>query len=212
MPRPIVTALFGLIVGFSFYEFLRYLLKKLKISAKQKQFTCHGFKHGSLYGLIAFVFSFAIFIIPNWPDHGFLKIDLITFGSKILFEIKPAFLEEVAFRFGLAFFALQFYGRIGALVAGSIPFGILHLLNFIAGEPIQWDYIVGTSIAGLFLTAIFLRFNLSAAIATHFTWNVFASLSSICLAYNSQNLEGAVSTLIVLLLLSSLLLAQLKKG
>ena len=120
----------------------------------------------------------------------------------MLFEVRPTLIEEIAFRFGLAFFALKFYGRVAAMIAGSIPFGLLHLLNFLSGQPIQWDYILGTGIAGLFLTMVFLRFNLAASIATHFTWNVLATLSSITFSFNLQNLEAAKSNLAILLLLS----------
>lgn len=210
IPRPLASALIALGIGFCLYYSLRFLLKILKLSHHKKQFTSHGFRMGVIYGLLCFALCFSIFILPKMP-RGMMSIDGHVILSRVLFEVRPAVIEEITFRFGLAYFALHFYGIVGALIAGSFPFGILHLLNFIQGQSIDWQYIFGTGIAGLFLTSVFLRFNLAAAIATHFTWNVLATLASIAFAFQAQHLEAAHSTLAILLLLSYLILKSLKR-
>lgn len=210
LPRPLASALFSIAIGFCFYQALCFLAKLLKIKDKTKQFTSLGFRYGFIFGFIAFLLSLVLFI-ANHKFLGPVGIEYKVVLSRILFEVRPAILEEIGFRFGLAFFAFHFYGHFAAIVIGSIPFGLLHLLNFISGDPIQWDYIIGTSVAGLFLTLVFLRFNLAAAITTHFTWNVFVVLASIAFSFNQQHLEAAPSTQAVLLLLSFSLLRYSKK-
>ncbi len=97
------------------------------------------------------------------------------------------------------------------MVLGAIPFGVLHLLNFTSGTPIYWDYIVGTSIAGIFLTSVFFSYGLFGAIAAHYWWNVFASISAKLSTFDQKNLEAGCWTYTVLLIFSAILLHRLSK-
>lgn len=154
-----------------------------------------------LYGVCAFATSFLILAVQIYP-YTIVDISIQEIFNKALFQLRPAIIEEVGFRFGLVLLALHFFGKKAALFAGSVPFGILHLLNFMSGQEIQWDYIFGTSIAGLFLSLVFLNFNLGAVIVTHYIWNVFTSLYAKIFSFDPELLEANPATLIVLIMLS----------
>jgi membrane protease YdiL (CAAX protease family) len=95
---------------------------------------------------------------------------------------------------------------------GAIPFGLLHLLNFASGDQIQWNYILGTTLAGLFLSLIFLRHGLMAAILAHYLWNVLASLSVEVFQIPQEVLEGGRGTYSALVVLCIWLSISLRKN
>lgn len=154
---------------------------------------------GLICGMTASAASIFLAILSSdWTFGSFSSEHIV---DQILFQVRPALIEEIGFRYGIVVFALRFFGRNSALVAGAIPFGVLHLLNFVSGQPIFWEYILGTAIAGLFLTLIFLRHGLAAAILAHYSWNVLVSITSEILNIRQESIEGGVGTFAVLVVL-----------
>jgi hypothetical protein len=78
-------------------------------------------------------------------------------------QIPPALTEEADFRLGIV-------GAV-ALAAGSLPFGLLHLIDLFYGVPVDFSQVIGIVLAGLMLSALYLRFGLWAAIGAHYGWN-----------------------------------------
>lgn len=152
--------------------------------------------YGLIYGIIAILTSVSFILWGS--DWRVENLSMSNIVNQLLFQIRPAVIEEVGFRYGIVVFALVFFGRTSALIVGAVPFGILHLLNFISGQPIYWEYIFCTAVAGLFLTLVFLRHGLGAAILAHYTWNVCAAVFSEVLKIPQERIEGGSATFAVL--------------
>jgi membrane protease YdiL (CAAX protease family) len=188
----------GTASGFGLLLFLgiRCGIRAYSIHRVGPAFSARNFSIGAAIGAAVFAVS-AISLMASytWENAGFSYAELLR---QCLFQTRPAVLEEIGFRMGAVTFAWAFYGAVGALIAGSVPFGALHLLNLFSGGAIDAHYILGTSVAGLFLSLVFLNFGLAASLAAHYVWNVFAAVSSRHLPYSQEELEGGPATLLVL--------------
>ena len=204
--RPLAACLSGVALSIPFFFLIVRFYKMRARSIVIPRANSRDVVWGFVLGLGVFAVASAVYysanpakhILFHWPAAS----DIL---GQALFQVRPALIEEIGFRLGLAGLATALYGRTAGWVAGSIPFGLLHLLNFATGEPIMWDYIIGTTAAGLFLTTVYFNFDLTGAIATHFTWNVFASLWAESLTIPQEHLEGAPATLVILIGASALL-------
>lgn len=206
--RPLTAAVVGTLLSAILFLSILRAQKLLCIPYDSKPMGANSWI-GVLYSSLAFITSF-LFLVPDLSEVASRPSAQLLL-DQALFQLRPALIEEVGFRFGIVVFAVAFFGRIPGLIAGSIPFGILHLLNFLSGQPIYWEYIIGTSIAGLFLTLIFMGFGLVAAILAHYTWNVLASVSSEVFRIPQENIEGGTPTLLVLLVLCAWVYFKLSK-
>lgn len=196
--RPFVAAFAGSILAFILYLFISYLQKFSVI-----KFQCPLLSQESWLGLAYAGVAFAASISFQQEQIGAPGSDIApVIIEQMLFQLRPALIEEVGFRFGIVVFALGFFGFFPAIIAGSIPFGLLHIMNFISGLPIDWLYIIGTSVAGLFLTLLFLNYGLAAAIIAHYSWNVLASVTANIFKISQVEIEGSLSTLAILTLFS----------
>lgn len=188
-------------IGFGLLLFM--LCSKVNNAFSIAPFKVYSSKE-NLWGVLyaTFVFTLSLIFAAVDTDWHFESFVFNKVFDQILFQIRPAIIEEVGFRYGIAGLIFAFFGLVPALVAGSIPFGILHMLNFLSGDPIYWEYIIGTTVAGLFLTLVFLRHGLVAAILAHYTWNVLASTSAEILRIPQEKIEAGYPTLIILAVVS----------
>lgn len=194
--RPYTAAVVGAVFSLILYSIIRFIQDKYQIQQKLF-FTPHSL-WGAIISLSIFLIS-SLFISAS-DQHGDVTASMI--GRQMLFQLRPALIEEIGFRYGIVALAGFFFGGPAGLIAGTIPFGILHLLNFNSGAGIQWDYIIGTSVAGFYLSVVFLKMNLGAAILAHYSWNVLASVFSVLWQIPQERIEGAWSTLILLMIFS----------
>lgn len=206
--RPYLAAACGIAFSFVLYAFISWILRAKSQLATTNIIRLDSSLHGLGIALIAFNFSLAAFSFTHKINFG--GFDYSNLFSQLLFQVRPALIEEVGFRFGLALFASIYFGRTAGVIAGALPFGIMHLLNFATGQPIIWNYILGTTVAGALLTLIFFRHGLLAAILAHYCWNVFASVSARSFSFQQEALEGAATTFAVLAFFCVRLWLQLK--
>ena len=79
--------------------------------------------------------------------------------------------EEVYFRDGIVNFFTQTFSTNIGIIAGSLPFGLLHILGSFFGKTITLASIFGISLAGLMLSLMYLRFGLLGSMSCHLMWN-----------------------------------------
>ncbi len=91
----------------------------------------------------------------------------------ILANVFSSVNEEVVFRGGIVHATTQIWGLAAGLGAGSLPFGILHLVGILFGQSVSVSQMLGISLAGLMLSLVYFRFGLLGAVACHLAWNSF---------------------------------------
>ena len=204
--RGYIACVIGLAFSFIFFKFLSFIWPQIKTEENIGRLAEDGVS-GAILGLIAFLCSIVVLYIS---DHStdFSKLELGSFLNNLFFQVRASTIEEVGFRLGIVGIASQVFNKRIAIILGSIPFGLLHLLNFLSGQEIVWLYIWGTAVAGLFLSVIFLRSGLWAAIFAHYSWNVFSSSFGRISTFSQEDLEGATSTYLILIIMSAFLLYQ----
>jgi membrane protease YdiL (CAAX protease family) len=183
----------GIIFGILLYVVIRRIQNLYSIEAPSLSYRKSLI--GLLFAVLAFIPSLLLTGVSVQSSSALLMSDI---WNQLLFQVRPVLIEEIGFRLGTVWFAIMFFGRKSALIAGSVPFGVLHLLHFFSGEPLFWEYILGTAVAGLFLTLLFLRHGLAAAILAHYSWNLSASLSSKFFQVPQESIEGGHGTLVIL--------------
>ena len=122
---------------------------------------------------------------------------------RFVVSVPSGVLEEAAFRGGVVHCAAAYFGETWGLAAGSVPFGLLHLINLFFGFPIDFSQMMGLFAAGLLLSLVYLRLGLIAAVEVHWIWNSLSGLWVGVLALPSATgqmlFEGAWTTTAVLL-------------
>lgn len=203
--RSFVAALVAILLGSFFYALSKKLFQRLGIQYKSPEFIDLSF--GILIGFIVFLLaSSALYLSGHSFDFETFEIETVL--KQLGFQLRPAIIEEIGFRFGIVGISLYFFNKRVVLLLGSIPFGFLHLLNFLSGGSIYWEYIIGTTAAGFFLTSVYFSFGLAGAKGAHFVWNVFASIASNSSSFKQQKLEGGLWTYLVLATVSAILLER----
>ncbi len=139
------------------------------------------------------------------------KFDNLLIGLHIntLMNIFPALCEEIIFRGGLVHIVIQHAGNFWGLAAGSIPFGVLHIIGVLFGQTVTFAQIIGITAAGLMLSLVYVNFGIMGSFACHLVWN--SLVGSWIKVYGIESkgavsaLEGSWVTIIVLLSTSFLL-------
>ena len=213
---PEIRSFIAVITAFIFsgilYFLISILFKHFKITNNLFKNGIKDLAYGLIIGSLALVFSVLILLVSNKHSIFVNVPEMNLIMDQVLFQLRPALIEEIGFRLGMVTITLYFFGKKWALVVGSLPFGVLHLLNFVSGQEIIWEYILGTSIAGLFLTLIYFNFQILSAIGCHYIWNVLASVISEHSTFKQHELEGGSGTLIVLIVFSVYLYFRSKKA
>lgn len=212
--RAWLRGLVGLVLSYGLF----HLVKEMVARAQLSLVVLGAWRVLGLGLLCGVILSFACGLVFGWtsspatPDWTLLGYEL---HRRFLGNILPAFGEEIAFRATFVHLFAQISGLFGSLLSGSLPFGLLHLLGRLLGEPVDLQQIVGVSLGGLLLSALYLRFGLFAAIGCHWAWNAFASqwvrVYGLSLESGINEFEGASSTILVLLVANLLLILGLRK-
>jgi membrane protease YdiL (CAAX protease family) len=153
--------------------FLRWMARLREI-APPSVGTVGGLGLGLAAGLVASGGSGLLFYLVNRPTLASPLAPVLR-PSRAISNLGPAALEEAGFRGGVVHIFAAAWGQWAGLLAGSVPFGVLHLLNFIFGNPSNLTHVVGVSVAGWLLSLLYLRFGLGAAFACHWVWNSLAT-------------------------------------
>ncbi len=129
-------------------------------------------------------------------------------------NIFPAAVEETAFRGGIVHFTSAYLNPTWGLVAGSVPFGVLHFFGRLFGNPVTLQHALGVSVAGLLLSLLYMKFGLVSAFGCHWVWNSlcgqWVKAMSLPRPGGVQAFEGSRTTAVVLVSLSLLLILMRK--
>ncbi len=160
-----------------------------------------GVAPGLLVGFAASVASglLSLAVSPGLAHESLLQAFR---GPALVGNLSPALVEETAMRAGVVHLAAGFCGPGLGLLLGSVPFGALHLFGLLFGNPVTFGQVLGTAVAGLLLSLLYLRFGLWAAVGCHWAWNSLAGFWKRFIGLASTNVfEAAPSTVLVLALL-----------
>jgi membrane protease YdiL (CAAX protease family) len=181
-----------------------YVMTLLRKKTGAPAIRSGGWK-GALLGLLAgFGVSLAsgmLFSMTHGVSIDFHQVSHVSLRFAV--SIPSSVLEETAFRGGVVHFVATYFGGAWGLMAGSVPFGLLHLLNLFFGIPVDFSQMMGLFAAGLLLSLVYLRLGLIAAVEVHWIWNSLNGLWVGALALPSGTgqmiFEGAWTTTAVLL-------------
>lgn len=163
--------------------------------------------------LIGIIVSLSCGVLFGLRHKYHLKIRKLFTGIqlRILGNTFAALGEEVVFRAGVVHFTAHFIGPIWGLLAGSAPFGLLHLLGSFFGQKRNASQILGITLAGFMLTLVYLNFGVIAAFICHLVWN--STVDGWAQAYDTNSkettndIEGSWLTCAILTKASLVLLA-----
>ena len=150
--KAILYIMSGLVGSSLIYRFILYSC--IKTGCNTLYFGSYkGLFIGIIVGFCASIFSGLFYYLVNQP-----KLNIPAFneniGISLIANISPAIVEEFGFRGGVVHFLQSYYGKMAGLIGGSIPFGIVHLIGRIFGNPVGMSHITGVSIAGLLLSLL----------------------------------------------------------
>lgn len=196
----VIGLVFGITILFSNYFFS----KTMKV-AKTDLGGFTGLLKGFLIGFLVVSFLALFYYIVNKPALNF-SLFFNDFLPHFVADVSPGAMEEMAHRGGTVHFLSLFYGKSIALLGGSIPFGLIHILRLLFGLGTDAMHIIGVCFIGLMYSLIYLRFGVLACFACHWIWNTLVSawVNVFNLPQNGgmQILESAWTTMIVLVLCS----------
>jgi len=161
-----------------------------------------NFFKGVFVGSIVSILSIALFCYSNGINILFDKLILLEIISSAIEATPAALLEEVSFRHGIVYGANILYGKTFAILLGSVPFGLLHLINIVSGEVVSLNQIIGIILAGALLSILYLQYGLWSAVGCHLIWNALSMVykHALVLPYDNfiNHFEGAYTTSIVI--------------
>jgi membrane protease YdiL (CAAX protease family) len=145
-----------------------------------------------------------------------LKSLFLNFDTKLIANLYPALTEEAYFRGGIVNLLTQSFGQTIGLAAGSVPFGVIHIIGIFFGKTITIAQILGISLAGLMLSLMYLRFGLMGAVSCHLMWNAFVPGWAKVYGLENKNtvglIEGSWLTCSILLIVSIVLYCSLPRA
>ena len=213
MMLSILYVLSGIVAGIGIYFFLKFIMNKVGIGLPHIG-NFKGLLTGIAIGLVVSAASGVLYYLVNKPD---LQISAFTeqINIRLISNISSAIVEELGFRGGIVHCLQMYYGKIAGMLGGSIPFGIIHLVGRILGQPVGVFHVIGCTLAGLLLSLVYMKFGLLAAVGCHWIWNSlcgsWVKVFSLPKKGGVQIFEGAWTTCIVLIVVSSLLIALIYK-
>lgn len=211
--RSTAYAFLGLLICFGIFLLISKSLNKLSM----KPMNLGRFSSvlwGLLIGLIVSLLSGVGFGLNHGYHFNFENL-LVDLNLKLLGQSFPALCEEIVFRGGIVEGVMQLFGKYMGLAAGSIPFGILHLVGIFFGATVTLAQVIGISLAGLMLSLVYLRYGILGSFTCHLIWNSTVELWNKVYGINDKTtvsaIEGSWTTCIVLLVMCALLIVPLKK-
>lgn len=175
---PLIRALASLGLGIIIFIGLVILIRGLAEFAEVPIPSFGGGRFvwlGMLVGLLLSISSGFLFSAThgqslNWSSFW------PALPTSAISQISHAMTEEAVFRFGIVAGAASLGGTLTGILAGSLPFGVLHLLNRFFGAPVDAQQVVGIIVAGVLLSLLYLRYGLWATIGCHYVWNCLSIL------------------------------------
>ena len=196
----ILLAANGLIGGTLVLVAMRWLSGHLGVQRPSMR-GFRGLAVGGLMGLGASLGS-GLFALLAHPDLQGVCLSEAFRARSLVANISPALVEEGSMRAGVVNLTAGFAGRGTGLLLGSIPFGLVHLVGLLFGKPVTASQVLGTTMAGLLLSILYLRFGFWAAFASHWAWNSLAGFWVRLVGLPSpggiNTFEGAPETVAVL--------------
>lgn len=170
---------------------------------------------GVAVGATMTVLAALLFFLAERPAVGQWRV-FFGLPYAMMANVFPALVEESGFRAGVVHFLDQLSGAPAALVGGSIPFGLAHLLGRVLGKPIVPMHILNATFAGLLFSAAYLRSGLLYAIGIHWGWNslvrCWAALFELDPRGGVQIFEGSWTSGLVTLAAATFFLSSLDLG
>lgn len=206
-------------LGIVFSVILAWIIRKLADHAQIKLYPVSGTsRFGPLYGTLVGLGA-SILCALAYARLTQNSIHMPPFQAALstswILSIFPSLTEEVVFRFGIVNAAAFLGGPWVALLAGSLPFGLMHLIGNVFGGNLELLQTLGVSFGGLLLSLVYLKWGLPAAIMTHAVWNSLSIpwLKGMYLDPRTDmaSFEGAWTTCVVLMVLCAALIVSLPK-
>ena len=167
--RSSTNAGLGVAVSILIYFIVRYFLKAVALKTPLV---------GNLSSLVIGLFIGVFVSVVSGVGYGLLNGYQLQFENfftdvhfKALVNVFPALSEEIVFRGSIVNAIIQLAGNAWGIAAGSIPFGILHLLGVLFGNTVTISQIFGISFAGMMLSLVYVNFGVCGAFACHLVWN-----------------------------------------
>ena len=210
--RSSMYASIGILISIGIYFILKYLFQALNLNPiSLGRFSL--FFVGLIIG--------AIVCLVSGIGYGYLNgyemkvANLFTnLPMRTIANIYPSLTEEFFFRGGIVEIIGQIFGRIWGLAAGSIPFGVLHVIGKLFGKTVTISQIFGITLAGLMLSLVYLKFGIWSSIGCHLAWNSlvggWAQVYGIDNKEVTTSIEGSWITCVVLIGVILFLICSLK--
>ncbi len=202
--RSFLAAGTGIIFSIFLVKVVIKLFEKNKLQ-KPLIGNLRGFFIGLFVGITVSAFSGFLFqlVFSQSPD---LSHFFSNYFNRLLGNITPAATEEIAFRFSLVHMISSLYNPAAAMLAGSVPFGLIHLIGRFFGQEVGPMHVIAVSLAGLLLSLVYLRYGLLAAIGCHLMWNSLSiqwvEAYALDLKSGSIKFESASTTIAVLIVVN----------
>jgi membrane protease YdiL (CAAX protease family) len=203
LSRSILSAIFGIIFSLLLYYFIEFLFRKSSIN-KIIGIRLRNCLFGLILGLtVSFLCGIGFLITHDYQIQWTMLVH--NLHLRILNNISPALLEELVFRHGIVHAGYLIFGEKFALLFGSIPFGLLHLVGIFFGQSVGLLQVIGISLGGLLLSYTYIEWGLGAVVCLHLIWNAFsvqwAEAFGLDIKMGPAQIEGSLSTIVVLTLL-----------
>lgn len=170
-----VIIVYSLFYGLITWWLCKLIFKKFYRQEELGMIDCYSFKlrtwkllgGGMLLGIVAFgAVALPLYLSGDYVIE-FVGIDIIPVLLYLWFYTAVGIVEEVATR-GVMQHALMRYNKWLALVAVSIFFAAMHLLN----PNVSVASMIGLFLAGIFIgMSMYATGSLTVAIGVHITWN-----------------------------------------
>jgi membrane protease YdiL (CAAX protease family) len=202
LTRAILTATLGIIFSLLLFYFIEFIFRKASIN-KIIGIKLRNIFFGLILGLaVSFFCGIGFLITHNYTIQWLMLVH--NLHIRILNNISPALLEEIVFRHGIVHAGYVIFGEKIALILGSIPFGLLHLIGIFFGQPVGMLQVIGISLGGLLLSYTYIEWGLGAVVGLHLIWNTFSVQWSeafgIDIKSGPAQIEGSFSTIVILAL------------
>lgn len=203
--------------GVLLFTILIFLIRRLAKWAEIELYPLQGTsKWGPLWGFLIGVTASTLSALAYARTQE-LSIHIDLFKEALAYSsglsVFPALTEEAVFRYGIVNGAAALAGPWAALAAGSVPFGLLHLIGNLMGGNLILIQTAGIALGGLLLSLVYLKWGLPSAILTHAVWNTLSIpwLKGMYLDPRTSlaYFEGAWTTCVILLVLCAALVVSL---
>lgn len=208
--KGIVAGLTGMVGAVVIFFVLRRVTVRLHIPAPEIRKGFRNAAVGLAVGLLVSIICGLLFRLLNGEGEADSFVATVQ-PVRFVQNLGPALIEEASMRAGVVHMLNGWHGPWAGLAGGSLPFGLLHIFGRIFGNPVGVAHVIGTTVSGLLLSILYLRFGFWAAFACHWAWNSLAGTwvryAGITSRDGMQQFEGAVATVAVLIIACLCLLA-----